>query len=77
MPNRHKGNEARLDIIQYILFKQNRKHLNDIIIGTLQLFNVAPGQSYTHKVALLQVLIVVKAAWGIFKNTNRSLFLFF
>ena len=33
---------------------------------------VAPGQSYVRKVAHLQV--VVKAVWGIFNNTNGSLF---
>ena len=34
---------------------------------------VAPGQSYVGKVAQLQV-VVVKAVWGIFNNTNGSLF---
>ena len=31
---------------------------------------VAPGQSYVRKVAHLQVVVVVKAVWGIFNNTN-------
>ena len=35
---------------------------------------VAPGQSYVRKVAHLQVVVVVKAVWGIFNNTNGSLF---
>ena len=88
MPNPHKGNEAIFDTILCILFKQNRKHVNDIIISGavlcccccgLALVNrlliiIASGQSYMHKVAHLQVVVVVKAVWGIFNNTNRSLF---
>ena len=35
---------------------------------------VAPGQSYVRKVAHLQVVVVVKAIWGIFNITNGSLF---
>ena len=34
----------------------------------------APGQSYVRKVAHLQVVVVVKAVWGIFKNTNGSFY---
>ena len=44
------------------------------IIGT-NLTPVAPGQSYVCKVAHLQVVVVVKAVWGIFNNTNTSLYL--
>ena len=43
------------------------------LVSTL-LILVAPGQSYAHKIARLQAVVVVKAVWGIFNNTNRSLF---
>ena len=36
--------------------------------------SIAPGQSLVRKVAHLQVVVVVKAVWGIFDNTNGSIF---
>ena len=37
------------------------------------LTSVAPGQSLMSKVAHLQVVVVVKAVWDIFDNTNGSM----
>ena len=44
-----------------------------VAVGLLSLASIAPGQSLMHKVAHLQV-VVVKAVWGIFNNTNGSIF---
>ena len=39
------------------------------LVSTL-LTPIAPGQSSVRKVAHLQVVVAVKAVWGIFNNTN-------
>ena len=44
-----------------------------MLLWACSLASVAPGQSLMRKVAHLQV-VVVKAVWGIFNNTNGSIF---
>ena len=41
------------------------------IINIKYITPVAPGLSYVRKVAHLQVVVVVKAVWGIFNDTNN------
>ena len=45
-----------------------------VAVGLLSLTSVSPGQSLVRKVAHLQIVVVVKAVWGIFDNTNGSIF---